>query len=73
MKTEIIERLKADTPLFFKKARNLSFRVGGSAAAVIVANSSMSLRLDETLISVLGYVVAVCVAIAGTSQLAKKE
>ena len=69
---EIIDRLKAETPLFFKKLRVFSIRVGGSAAAVIVANSSMSLRLDETLLSVLGYIVAVCVAVAGTSQLAKK-
>ena len=68
----IIDRIKAESPSFFKKLRTLALSVGGSALAVIAANKAISLGLNETLLEVLNYVIAVCVAIAGTSQLTKK-
>lgn len=73
-KTNIfIERWKAKSPVFFKKLKSYALSIGGSAAAVLVANSTMSLNLNQTLISVLGYVVAACVAIAGTAKLTKED
>jgi len=72
-KNNIIERWKSESPTFFKKLKNVSISVGTSAGAVIAANATMSLNLSETLISILGYVVAVCVAIAGTSKLTKED
>jgi len=68
----IIERWKAELPAFFKKLKTIAVSVGTSAAAVLVANTAMTLNLPEQLISALGYVIAICVAIAGTSQLTKK-
>ena len=68
-----IERWKAASPVFFKKLKGYALSVGGSCAAVLVANSSMLLNLNATLIGVLGYVVAACVAIAGTAHLTKEE
>lgn len=73
-KTNIfIERWKTKSPVFFKKLKAYALSIGGSAASVLVANGAMSLNLNQTLISVLGYVVAVCVAIAGTAKLTKED
>jgi hypothetical protein len=68
----IIERLKAESPAFFKKLKKIALSVGGSAATVLTVNASLSLNLPSMLISVIGYVVAASVAIAGTSLLTKK-
>jgi len=68
---ELIARWKSESPIFFKKLKKVAFSVGGSAVAIVLVNSSMSLNLNPTLISVLGYVIATCAAIAGTAQLTK--
>jgi hypothetical protein len=70
---KIIERWNAETPDFFKKLKKYAFSIGGSAAAVLTANNLFGLSLDATLISTLGYVVAACVAIAGTAKLTKAD
>ena len=73
-KTNIfVERWRSKSPLFFKKLKAYALSTGGSAAAVIVANGTMSLNLNATLIAILGYVVAACVAIAGTAKLTKED
>jgi len=72
-KLTIVERWNAKSPKFFKKLKGYALSVGGSAAAVLVANTSMSLNLNAILINVLGYVIAACVAIAGTAKLTKED
>ena len=69
----IYKRLKAETPHFFKALRNLAFTVGGSALAVIAANGTMELGLSVDILSTIKTVIAVCVAVAGTSQLTKQQ
>lgn len=69
--SEIADRVKAECPKFFKKLKKYAISVGGSAVAVVVANSSLSLNLNATLISILGYLIAVCAAVAGTAQLTR--
>jgi len=69
---QLIDRWKAESPAFFIQLKKLAFKVGGSSAAVLVANSSMGLNLNTVLLTCLGYVVAACVAIAGTAQLTKE-
>lgn len=71
-KNIIIERLRAECPEFFKKLRAAAISIGVSAIAVKTINSAMALNLDPGLIGALGYVIAACVAIAGTAQLTKK-
>ena len=66
-------RWKAEMPVFFVKLKWLSIKIGGSSAAVISVNYAMSLNLNQNLITTLGYVVAVCAAIAGTSQLTVQD
>jgi hypothetical protein len=70
---EAKSRLKTDLPPFFKKLRNSALKLGVSCGAVISANAVMSLSLNPTLITVLGYVVAGCAFIAGTAQFAQKR
>jgi hypothetical protein len=69
---ELIERFKSESPVFFKKLKKYALSIGGSATAVLIVNASMNLNLDQTLIAVLGFVVAACAAIAGTSQLTRQ-
>ena len=68
----IKNRYKANSPVFFIQLKRLSMSVGCSALAVISINSIASLALPATLISSLGYVVAACAAVAGTSKLTKE-
>jgi hypothetical protein len=70
---KIIARWKAECPDFFKKVKKGALSIGGSAVAVIVANSSLSLNLNTTLISILGYVIAACAFTAGTAQLTRQD
>jgi len=69
---QLLERWNAKSPKFFIQLKKISFKIGGSCSAVLVANSTMSLNLNSVLITGLGYLVAVCVAVAGTSQLTKE-
>lgn len=70
---ELIDRWKAKSPAFFVKAKKVAYSVGGSAIAVLVANKTFELGLNETLVSVIGYVVAVCAGVAGTAKLTKDQ
>jgi hypothetical protein len=69
---ELIARIKAESPVFFQQLKKIAVSIGGSAVAVVIANSSMNLNLNATLISIAGYVIAACAAIAGTAQLTRR-
>lgn len=62
------KRWISKSPSFFKKLKKYSIVIGGSAIAMITANTSMNLGLDLTWLS---YIIVLCVGIAGTSQLTK--
>jgi len=68
----ILDRVHSKSPLFFIQLKKTALKIGVSSAAVLVANSTMGLNLNASLLTCLGYVVAACVAIAGTSQLTKE-
>ena len=68
----ILDRVHSKSPLFFIQLKKTALKIGGSSAAVLVANSTIGLNLNTSLLTCLGYVVAACVAIAGTSQLTKE-
>jgi len=71
--TELKDRWKSESPAIFVKLQNIAISVGGSAAAVWVANSSMSLNLSETILSVCKYTIAACAAMGLTSKITKKD
>ena len=70
---EIILRLKSDTPVFWKKVQKLSISLATTAITVLTVNSTYSLALPSTVITSLGYAVAIGAAIAGTAQLTQKD
>lgn len=70
---QLILRWKAETPLFWKKVRNLSAALALSATAVVEVNVKMNLGLPETLVSVCGYIIAAGAALAVSSQLTTKS
>lgn len=69
----IIKRLKAETPAFWKKVRKFAYVAGGISAAVIAANLTQELNLHADLIQALKYVVAVSAAIAASASLTVKD
>lgn len=71
-KNIIIERWKSEMPDFFKKMQKLALSIGASAIAVQVANTTLDLSFPSWFLSLVSYVIAACVAIAGTAQLTKK-
>jgi hypothetical protein len=71
---EVIKyRWKAESPEFFKELKKLSIKIGSSASAVVIINSTTQLNLNINLITALSYLIAICAAIAGTSQLTVKS
>jgi len=67
--TSLKSRVKANEPLFFIKLKKTAYKIGGSAAAILTANSGMSLNLNSTFVTAIIYVIVVCVTIAGTAKL----
>ncbi len=66
---QLRNRIKADEPLFFATVKKVCIKLGIAALAVIGANVTLSLALPTTLITILSYMVAIVVAIYGTSSL----
>ena len=66
-------RWKAESPVFFKKIKNVAIGVGSSATAVWAVNTSMNLQLDESILSVCKYIIAFTAAVGLTSQLTAKN
>jgi hypothetical protein len=65
----IKNRWDAETPAFFKGIKKLALSLGTSATAIILANESLSLALDDNILSICKYVISICVAMGMTSQL----
>jgi hypothetical protein len=72
MLNEIKERWKSETPIFFKKLRNMAMTLGSSATALWLTNESMSLHLPDGVMNVCKYTIAACAAMGITSQLTKE-
>jgi hypothetical protein len=69
----LMNRLKAESPIFFTKLKKLMIKVVVSAVAVITVNATLSLNLNPELITGLTYVIAAGVAVYGTSILTTKS
>lgn len=65
---ELFERIFSDTPAFFTKLKYIA----GSLAAILTTVVATA-NLSESLTNKLIIAAAVCGAIAGTSQFAKKD
>ena len=70
---EFKDRWQAETPIFWKKVRLTAIKAGGAAAAVWVANSTMSLGLGITVLAVCKYTITACTAMGLMSQITKTD
>ena len=73
MLNEMKQRWSMESSPFFNKLKKLAVTVGGSATAVWVANSTMSLELHDTVLTVCKYTIAFCAAVGLTSKLTVKN
>ena len=71
--TTLFMRALAPTPKFWKRVRSIAVAIGGSAVAVLTANSTLDLALPVVVITVVKYIIAMCVGIVGTEQLTKED
>ncbi|QNL51982.1 hypothetical protein H8S90_10625 [Olivibacter sp. SDN3] len=69
MKNEIIERVKAPTPGFFKKVRSIGLTVGAVGTALLSAPVS----LPAVLVTAAGYMVAVGLVASAVSTAARED
>jgi len=65
----IKKRWNAETPAFFKGIKKLALSLGTPAMAIILTNQSLSLELDNNILTVCKYIVTACIAMGMTSQL----
>ena len=71
--TTLFMRALAPTPKFWQRVRSVAVAIGGSAVAVLTANSTLDLALPVAVITVVKYTIAMCVAVAGTAQFTKED
>lgn len=71
--SEIIKRLIAETPEFWKKVRTVFMSIGASALTLWLANRELELNLSEGTIEVLKHILVSSILITGTAQLTKKD
>ena len=69
MENEILNRIKAPTPKWWKKFRNTAGVIAGIAGALIVA----PIALPVGVITAFTYIAVVGGAVAGTAQLNKED
>lgn len=62
-------RLKSETPIFWKKFRNMAIGIGAAAIAVKLADAQYVLHLPEAILQTCSYAIAVCAALGMSSQL----
>jgi predicted permease len=65
----IKKRWNSETPAFFKGIKKLALSLGTPSMAIILANQSLSLELNDNILTVCKYIVTVCIAMGLTSQM----
>lgn len=69
----IFQRLKSDTPKFFRTLRNIGLGVVAAGTAIITLPVSITAALPAVVILYAGHAVAVGTAVAAVSQAVYKE
>lgn len=69
MISEAKQRLKCETPPFFKRLKKYAIGLGVSAGSVIAADATMHLGLAPIVITICKYAIALSVAAGGTAEL----
>lgn len=66
---EIQQRLRDDTPHFWKKVRRFAVTVGSAALGVWSANETLALDLPAWLLDICRYTLTACAALGVSAQL----
>jgi hypothetical protein len=66
---ELKYRFFAKSPAFWKGVRKIAVSIGSAALAIILAERHWMLGIDPQIISVCGYIVAVCAGMGLSAQL----
>ena len=70
---ELVERVKAPSPVFWVKVRNLATVIGSSAFTFFTVDKTFELGMNPNIISVSTYTFAVCAALVGAAILTKQD
>ena len=70
---ELVERVKAPSPVFWVKVRNFATGVGSSAFTLFTVDKTFELGLNPSLISASTYVFAFAAALVGAAVLTKQD
>jgi NAD kinase len=70
---KLIERWKAATPKFWKKAIWVAVKIGSAAIALKAGNATFDLALPAIIITVCNYTIAACVTLGLTAKLTKED
>lgn len=72
---ELVLRWKAESPSFWKSARNLAISIGGGAVAIVMADSTfnlVALGVSPFVFKAAGYAIVFCAAVGLSAQITKK-
>lgn len=67
------ERWKSETPVFFKKVRNLMVTLSTMATSVLAVGSIPNISMPELVTKVASYILIASAAIGVTAQLTKTD
>ena len=73
---EIKERLKSDTPKFWKQVRSFAVTIGTSAVSIIGADKLFDLQdygVPQLIFTIAGYVIVACATLGLAAQITKKD
>ncbi len=72
---EIKERLKSDTPKFWKQVRSFAVTIGTSAVSIIGADKLFDLQdygVPQLIFTIAGYVIVACATLGLSAQITKQ-
>ena len=73
---EIKERLKSDTPKFWKQVRSFAITLGTSAVSIIGVDKLFDLQtygVPQLIFTIAGYVIVACATLGLAAQITKKD
>lgn len=73
---EIKERLKSDTPKFWKQVRSFAVTIGTSAVSIIGVDKLFDLQtygVPQLIFTIAGYVIVACATLGLAAQITKKD
>ena len=68
-------RWRAEKPIFWRSARNICIKIGGSAVAVLGAEKmfDLSTYLPNIVFTICGYIIVACAAMGISAQMTVKD